>query len=423
MKAAVREVRRVLIGAGVLEQLPRELDGLGARRRLLMVADANTYRAAGETAMDVLVRAGWQVGLCLLDSRGELKAGEEVLGRLLSALGPEEEFLLAVGAGTINDLTKYAAHLTGRSYAVVATAPSMDGYASPVAALTVRGVKKTCGAIPPVAVFGDLQVLGSAPPEMIRAGFGDLLGKYTALADWRLGHVVAGEGFSRDIASGVRRAVDSCSQAAGGGDKDQYVLDLTLALVESGLAMLKWGDSRPASGAEHHVAHFLEMFQHGAGQKTHLHGIRVGVAEVYMSALYHNLFRMDAGTVKALIGRKKPEGAAAARARVEAAFGPAAGQVLEEQGGYYLDEAARRERHAAILANWDQLRECVKDNVPRPARIRELLRAAGAPTSFEELGIPASLAVSALDNSKEIRSRYTVLRLAEDLGLAPATLC
>ena len=96
--------------------------------------------------------------------------------------------LIAVGSGTINDLCKYAAHLDRKPYAVFGTAPSMNGYTSANAAITVNGLKKSLAATMPAGVFLDLAVLAAAPPRMIRSGLGDSLCRPTAQADWLLSH-------------------------------------------------------------------------------------------------------------------------------------------------------------------------------------------------------------------------------------------
>jgi glycerol-1-phosphate dehydrogenase [NAD(P)+] len=257
---------------------------------------------------------------------------------------------------------------------------------------------------------------------MISAGFGDLLGKYTALADWRLGHVIEREGFSPTIDASVRRAVDECTGALVGSGGEKYIRSLTESLVESGSAMLRWGGSRPASGAEHHIAHFLEMWEARGKGEDHLHGTRVGVAEVYVTAVYHNIFRLDARSVRENMDRRKTETAAARAERIRAAYGPQAREILSEQGGHYLDESARRHRQTAIMENWDFLQDWVKRNVPHPGRVRGLLAAAGAPSSFADLGLAAPATRTILQSAKEVRGRYTVFRLAEDLGLAPEDL-
>ena len=105
--------------------------------------------------------------------------------------------IVAVGSGTINDLCKYAAAMAGKPYAVFATAPSMNGYASKNAAITVDGHKRSLAAASPHGVFMDLAILAAAPPRMIRAGLGDSLCRSTAQADWLLSHHVRGTAYRR----------------------------------------------------------------------------------------------------------------------------------------------------------------------------------------------------------------------------------
>ena len=94
---------------------------------------------------------------------------------------------VAVGAGTINDLVKRASvEAKTPGYLCVATAPSVDGYTSYGAALTVNGVKKTVPCPAPTAILADNRVIGSAPLPMIAAGYADLAAKIVAGADWHI---------------------------------------------------------------------------------------------------------------------------------------------------------------------------------------------------------------------------------------------
>src|SRR5204862_3625605 len=86
---------------------------------------------------------------------------------------------VAVGAGVITDIVRYAAHLEQRDFLSVPTAASMDGYASSVAALQVDGVKVTYPARAPRGIFADPRVAAAAPAELTRSGVGDLLGNAT----------------------------------------------------------------------------------------------------------------------------------------------------------------------------------------------------------------------------------------------------
>ncbi len=61
---------------------------------------------------------------------------------------------------------------------------------------------------------------------------------------------------------------------------------LMYALLLSGLAMQMVGNSRPASGAEHHVSHLLEMEIFNPNLDAY-HGEKVGVGLLLASRVYH----------------------------------------------------------------------------------------------------------------------------------------
>ena len=128
----------------------------------------------------------------------------------------DADALVAVGSGTINDLCKYAAAQDGKPYVVFATAPSMNGYTSMNAAITVDGHKKTLPAATPLGVFMDLGVLAAAPARMIRAGLGDSLCRSTAQADWLLSHHLLGTPYRRaPFALLARRRTGAAGRARG----------------------------------------------------------------------------------------------------------------------------------------------------------------------------------------------------------------
>ena len=84
-------------------------------------------------------------------------------------------------------------------YIIVATAPSMDGYASDGAAMITGGMKVTYKAGLPRAIIADTEVLCNAPTDMLKAGYGDIIGKFSALNDWKLSRCVNGEYFCNYI--------------------------------------------------------------------------------------------------------------------------------------------------------------------------------------------------------------------------------
>ena len=414
-------IKKVIIENGAIQKLPMVLNELAVTGSILLVADNRTYRVAGELVKQFLVKDGFQLREAVLDRDAELIPDEKALGEILIGMEPGIEVLVAVGSGSITDLTRLIAYRFGKPFIAVPTAPSMDGYASPVAALTINGYKQTLNAKPPVAIIADPDILAKAPVEMIRSGFGDLLGKYTALADWKLSSIINGEAYSEEIAAKVRMTVDqTVADLQGTITSPETIRNLMDGLIVSGEAMLAWGNSRPASGAEHHLAHFWEMSRAGAqatltGKKYPAHGIKVGVATILAAGIYHWLFNLELTELKRHIAQYRPEPEASFRARIHRVYGPLAGDILNNLKGCYQDRKARAARQERIVANWKSMGIWVKDRLPAPERLRELLSQTGAPVEPSEIGVQPEMVTLALQNAKELRERYTVFRLAEDI--------
>ncbi len=409
---------KTIIEAGALHQLPLFLAGYSGI--ILFVADRNTYSIAGEKVGVILEKSGFPFQKIILDTSQPLIPDERALAEIQGMIGSDICLLLSVGSGTITDLTRYAAFTAGKQFIAIPTAPSMDGYASPVAALTLKGFKQTLPAKTPVAIIADIEVLKCAPPIMIQAGLGDLIGKYISLADWELSRVIEGEGYSPSIASMVRSAVDQAILSNKDGIPiDKKISDLTIALIRSGEAMLAWGNSRPASGGEHHLAHYWEMEAALKEKTSQLHGIKVGVATLILAEYYHKLFNLSVDEVQAKLSFYRSEPVAKYHYRIKTTFGPLSKAIINDLKGHYNDSNKRQIRQTKILTNWPTLKKWVIKNVPTPAQIRNILKEAGAPVTPQEIGINAVELDIALQNAKEIRQRYTVFRLAEDLGWKP----
>jgi len=218
------------------------------RRRLLLVADGNTFAALGARVEKSLREDGCDVTSIVLVS-DEVRADARHILRVLLACDRTDRTFLAVGSGTITDITRFVSHRTGSSLVVVPTAPSVDGFTSMGAPLIVEGIKTTAIAHAPLAIFANLETLSSAPPRMIAACFGDMLGKYTSVADWRLGSLLWGLPYNDGIAQRSLRAVQSCAEKveAIAAATSRGVRILMEALIESGFCMLDFGSSVPAS--------------------------------------------------------------------------------------------------------------------------------------------------------------------------------
>lgn len=347
------DIQAIRVGSGVIQELPGILRDLGASH-IFLVTDNYTYEAAGRQVEQLLDQAGLAYHKRVFQTETPLVPNEYALGSVLAAMTSQDDMLLAVGSGTLNDVTKYVSARTGIPYVIAATAPSMDGYASTVAPTILDGFKTTLPAVYPAAIVADVDILKDAPMPMLTAGFGDIIGKFTSLADWRLSHQLNGEYYCPEVAGVIEAAVETCAANAKAlaQREPQAIQAVTEALILSGLAMGMVGVSRPASGAEHQMAHYWEMDALRRGEEHPLHGNAVGVGTVLAASLYE------------MAAEYLPQGFAA----------PDKGQILA------------------------------------------CLQAAGSCADPKELGIRRELCLESLLHAMELRDRFTVQKLLEQKG-------
>lgn len=388
---------------GALERIPATLQKAGLCSPLLLAADQNTWNAAGEAACRVLERSGWEIHA---QTFPELECADMATAHLLAKQAKEVSAggILAVGTGTLNDLCRYASFLTGIPYGVAATAASMDGFCSNVAPLIENGFKRTYEAVIPRAVIGDGDILDAAPRALTAAGLGDLLGKYTCLADWKIAHLLTGEYFCPGIEAMVRQAVQEAVDAVPGvrDGKPGATLPLMKALCLSGVAMALCGNSRPASGAEHHLSHFWEMRFLMEGKKQIFHGAKVGVATVKVAGLYHQLAQIEA--LSPLLQSAPP----LTLERLTPAYGPLAPEVLKDN----TPDPLAQIQPERLTAAWPQIRKIIGE-IPKAEEIAALLQDLGGPTRIEEIGVSPALAEEGVAFGRYVRSRLTLLRISD----------
>ena len=270
-------LRRIDIEEGALSRLPQHIKEFGYKN-IFVVCDVNTWEAAGKAAERELEAAGLDYYTLVLPDK-ELVPDEQAVGKVMEVYQKGTDLLLAVGSGTLNDLCKFVSFQLNLDYMIFATAPSMDGFVSVGAALIHNHVKTTYQAHVPVAVLGDPEILAKAPMEMIVAGLGDILGKYTCLVDWKMAHLIEDEYYCEVIDKMVKESIEIVVEESDGIKQrnQEAVKHLMEALVLTGVAMSFVGNSRPASGSEHHLSHYWEMQFQMEGRKPILHGIKVGV--------------------------------------------------------------------------------------------------------------------------------------------------
>lgn len=378
-------------------------------RRLALVMDANTERALGRRVADALCGTA---AVEILRLPGRPHADAETAARL-RAESADCDALIAVGSGTINDLCKYVAAETGRPYAVFATAPSMNGYTSVTAAITVDGHKTSQPATAAAGVFLDLEVLAAAPARMIRAGLGDSLCRPTAQADWLLAHLLWGAPYRRApfaLLEGDEPELFARAGALMAGDV-AAMRRLARTLVLSGFGMTICGSSHPASEGEHLISHYIEMMA-PADWPESFHGEQIAVATLTMARLQERLLAGGPPVVSPT---------AIDEAALKAHFGETLGAACWRAfAPKRLDAAGAEALNARLAADWEAIRAEIAAVTIPAARLAAVLEAAQAPRTPEDLGWPRGFYRDAVLHAREIRDRYTFLDLAADSGMLDA---
>lgn len=288
------------ISSGAIYKIPQILQNY---HKIYMVADKNTYRVAGEKVEKILKECGKHFRTLVLQDEVVLPNAQTLGNIILNANDPAAksdifaysdlpDFILAVGSGTVNDSCRLASFRLRLPYGIVATAPSMDGYASAGTPFLHSGSKSTVQCTTPKYIIGDLDVLKDAPFEMMLAGIGDMFGKYIGLLDWELARDYSGEYFCDKIAADVLDATNKCLENGyklATRDKD-CVKNIMEGFLVTGLGMAYTGNSRPASGSEHIVAHAWELYDIERGNHPHLHGLEVCEGTRLTAIMYKKLY-------------------------------------------------------------------------------------------------------------------------------------
>lgn len=398
-------VRSIAIERSLAGMEAELLRALPVGRRIAIVSDATTQQVLGARVAHALASLG-TIAPVVLD--GTPEPDVQTVERVRRATAAADT-LVAVGSGTINDLCKYAAATDGKPYVVFATAPSMNGYTSMNAAITVDGHKKTLPARAPVGVFIDLGVFAAAPLRMIQAGLGDSLCRSTAQADWSLSRHLFDTPYREApfaLLAADESALLDAPEALVRGDLDAMRV-LARTLVLSGLGMTICGGSHPASQGEHLISHYIDMFA-PRERAAFFHGEQVAVGTLTMAQIQ-----------EVMLAGPPPRIAAASTTRetLLQQFGAEIGEACwSEYSAKRLSAAAAEELSARIAGRWDGLCADLRRMMIPSATLAGVMARAGCPRTPEAIGVSAEFFRRAVREARFLRDRYTFLDLAADGG-------
>jgi glycerol-1-phosphate dehydrogenase [NAD(P)+] len=386
--------------------------------RLALIADPNTYAALGRRAENALRGAGFDPRTVILEG-DDLGADAQSVYQVLLALDHDRYTFISAGSGTVTDVARFVSHRSNAGFIALPTAASVDGYTSIGAPMIVDGAKVTVNAHGPLAVFADLPTLCAAPRALTAAGFGDLIAKLTSVSDWEIGHLVWDEPFDPEIARRARQAVWDCVYKldALASSECEGIEALFNGLIESGFCMLDFGETRPASGYEHHISHFWEMLLLREGRHSVFHGAKVGVGVLASARVYDSLRSLSAAEAATRVARAALPDRAADEAAVRAAYGKQAEGVINGHAPFLAMTPEQFQRiRQRVVERWTEIQAAVA-LVPGEVEMRGWLERLGGAMTPSDITISRAEYEQGLDIAHFYRARFTGKKLARLLGL------
>ena len=408
---------KVVMGKGAINQLPEILGEMNLKRAFI-VADKNTYKAAGERVVEILENAGIRTKKYIF-AEENLEPDEANVGLAVMNFEPSSDVVIGVGSGVINDISKIVSNVSGKKYIIVGTAPSMDGYASATSSMTMEGLKISLNSKCADVIIGDTDVLCNAPMKMMLSGLGDMLSKYVSICEWHISHIINGEYYCEDIAQLVRGSLKKCvDNAEGLLQRDEEAVKAVFeGLIICGAAMKFAGVSRPASGIEHYLSHIWDMRGVEFGTKVEFHGIQCALGTLIAINLYEKIKNITPDKEKALSYAEGFDFNAWSK-ELKAFLGKGAESMvaLEEKEQKYNKENHKK-RLEIILDKWDAVINIINEELPSSDELLELFEKIDMPKSVKEIGIDEDILPMTFKSAKDIRDKYVLPRLCWDLGI------
>ena len=416
-KQHISSVKCVITESGAINKLPEIIKGYNAEK-VFIIADKNTYKAAGEQVCNILQKSN----ICFskyIYKTDTLAPDEKAIGDIIMHYDSDCGIIIGVGSGVINDIGKIVSKVAEKPYIIVATAPSMDGYASATSSMEVGGLKVSLSSRCADVIIGDINILKNAPERMLKSGLGDMLAKYISICEWRISNIINGEYYCEEVAELIRKALRCCAENTQGLllKNETAVKAVFEGLVLGGMAMEFAGLSRPASGVEHYFSHIWDMRGLEFDTDTDLHGIQCAIATLYASRLYEQVKQIIPDKAKAVAYAEKFDFAEWSK-KLRGFLGTAAESMIEaEKNDKKYDPQKHCERLEVICAHWDEIVKIINEEIPSSEYIANIMNEIGIPETVSEINIAPDIVPMTFKATKDVRDKYVLSRLVWDLGI------
>jgi len=378
--------------------------------KFMIVADKNTAHALGDSVFQAVKQKGWDVIYHVLDPEG-LHTDETTLTRVLNAYDAIPRLFVAVGSGTITDTVRFTSHRSQNQFVSFPTAPSVDAYTSKNAPVTISHLKGSIYCHAPIAIFTDLPIICASPKFLTASGFGDLISKLTSSSDWKMSYLIWDADFDEEIyASGLRAGQRAAEVVDGIRTADPESMTAMMeGQFASGFCMADFGNSAPASGGEHHIAHVWEMMFHWEKKEGLYHGHAVGVAAIICAEWYQRLKALSRKGAGDLLERSEIPSRSTQIAAIEKNLPRIAGELIESNPIYLQlsDPVKFKSIRERILDRWDVV-QATAEVVPDPNAIRAWIKSLGGPITPQELGVTKEQVEIAINYAHYLRERFSI---------------
>lgn len=406
----------IIVKKGAINSLVKFVNSFSAKS-VFLFCDENTFRVGAQKAQSLLLDAKLSVDTFIFPTT-PFEPDENALNLLRNAY-KNQDIIVSVGSGVINDLSKILSSEKNIPYIIIASAPSMDGYCSKTSSIISDGLKVTVNSKVADVIIGDVDILKTAPDKALISGFGDMIAKYVSILEWKISNIINEEYYCEKIASLIKTAVKTCVDNIDGLllRKDSAIEAVFNGLILGGVGMNYALCSRPASGVEHYFSHIWDMRALEFNTPLSTHGIQCAIGTLYAIKIYEQLANFTPNLEKATSFVKNFDFNAYSK-KLEEFIGKASIPMIEnEKKDKKYDAIMHEKRIKKIIDNWDDIVKLIKNELPKFSELQNKLKKINAPTNANDIGLEENIKYDTFTFTKDIRNKYVLSSLCFDLGI------